>query len=75
MSREPPWAAPHRAAVAAGASFYLDPATGFLVTTEVEHRRRGRCCGSGCRHCPFDHGAVPAARRAVLPRPVLADSG
>ena len=24
---------------------------------------RGTCCGSGCRHCPFDHVQVPAVRR------------
>jgi hypothetical protein len=25
-----------------------------IVFTAVYHRRRGYCCGSGCRHCPFD---------------------
>ena len=28
-------------------------------------RSRGRCCGSGCRRCPFAHERVPAARRAA----------
>ncbi len=41
---------------------YLDAATGFVVFTEGYHRRRGYCCGSGCRHCPFDHCAVPGKR-------------
>jgi hypothetical protein len=27
----------------------------FIVFTELYHRSRGSCCGSGCRHCPFDH--------------------
>jgi hypothetical protein len=31
----------------------------FLVFTEAHHLRRGACCGSGCRHCPFE----PRARR------------
>jgi len=28
---------------------------GFIVFTELYHRSRGSCCGSCCRHCPFDH--------------------
>lgn len=27
---------------------------GYLVFTEYFHLKRGVCCGSGCRHCPFD---------------------
>ncbi len=26
---------------------------GLLVFTRGYHLRRGICCGSGCRHCPF----------------------
>jgi hypothetical protein len=26
---------------------------GFLVYTADFHLKRGSCCGSGCRHCPF----------------------
>jgi hypothetical protein len=25
-----------------------------LVFTAAYHRKRGYCCNSGCRHCPFD---------------------
>ena len=25
----------------------------FLVFTAAYHLKRGYCCGSGCRHCPF----------------------
>ncbi|MBX7138086.1 MAG: hypothetical protein K1X83_08890 [Oligoflexia bacterium] len=32
---------------------YSDPKTGFIVLTAVEHRARGYCCESGCRHCPY----------------------
>lgn len=45
----------HRAACAAGESMYLDPATGLSVFTEIAHLKRGKCCGNGCRHCPFGH--------------------
>ena len=33
--------------------YYLDDETGFLVFTKFYHLKRGACCGSGCRHCPF----------------------
>jgi len=26
----------------------------FLVFTRLYHLKRGYCCGSGCRHCPYD---------------------
>tara|TARA_B100001245_G_C22840875_1_gene404259 strand:+ start:689 stop:850 length:162 start_codon:yes stop_codon:yes gene_type:complete len=26
---------------------------GFLVFTEKYHKKRGYCCKSGCRHCPY----------------------
>lgn len=32
--------------------FYIEKEN--IVFTEAYHRRRGYCCGSGCRHCPFD---------------------
>ena len=25
----------------------------YLVFTAAYHLKRGYCCGSGCRHCPF----------------------
>ena len=30
-----------------------------LVFTAWYHLKRGECCGSGCRHCPYDHINVP----------------
>jgi hypothetical protein len=41
--------------------YYLEG--GLLVLTEQYHRKRGSCCGSGCRHCPYDHVAVPKRAR------------
>ena len=25
-----------------------------VIFTALFHIKRGQCCGSGCRHCPFD---------------------
>lgn len=49
----------HAEAQAAGRSTYADPRTGLSVFTAETLRRRGWCCGSGCRHCPYP----PEARR------------
>ena len=43
----------HAAASAAGAATYRDPRTGASVFTAAYLAARGRCCGSGCRHCPY----------------------
>lgn len=32
---------------------YVDPGSGYKVFTALAHRRRGSCCGTACRHCPF----------------------
>ncbi|MGB8354983.1 MAG: cysteine-rich CWC family protein [Chthoniobacteraceae bacterium] len=32
--------------------FYIEE--DHVVFTAQYHLRRGYCCGSGCRHCPFD---------------------
>lgn len=29
----------------------------YLVFTAAYLRKRGSCCGSGCRHCPYGAGA------------------
>jgi hypothetical protein len=31
--------------------FYME--NGLVVFTEAYHRKRGYCCKSGCRHCPY----------------------
>jgi len=43
----------HVRAMEHGQAGYLDPATGLFVITAAEHLRRGKCCASGCRHCPY----------------------
>lgn len=51
----------HAAACRAGSTTYLDPVTGFTCFTAVSHLRRGVCCGSHCRHCPYGWENVKAA--------------
>ena len=43
----------HEAAVAARQPVYADPTSGLSVFTAVFLARRGYCCNSGCRHCPY----------------------
>ena len=33
------------------ADYYIE--NGFYVFTEQYHLKRGYCCKSGCRHCPY----------------------
>ena len=35
-----------------GPDAYLE--NGYVVFTAAYHLKRGACCGSGCRHCPYD---------------------
>ena len=39
-----------------GEDYYFE--NGLLVMTAAYHKKRGYCCGSGCRHCPFEHANV-----------------
>ncbi len=36
--------------------YYIE--NGFVVMTEQYHLRRGYCCESGCRHCPYKDAAA-----------------
>jgi hypothetical protein len=45
---EPPAAIPSELAPE---DFYYDGP--YLVFTAVYHLKRGFCCNSGCRHCPY----------------------
>lgn len=37
--------------------YYTDE-SGRRVFTAHFHLKRGYCCGSGCRHCPYKHENV-----------------
>jgi 2-iminoacetate synthase ThiH len=41
-----------RPALVEGEDFYREGA--YVVFTARYHLRRGYCCESGCRHCPYD---------------------
>ena len=43
--------APERPAGAAEEDTYLDGP--YLVVTAAYHLKRGFCCNSNCRHCPY----------------------
>lgn len=46
-------------ALVEGVDFYREGP--YLVFTEAFLRRRGYCCESACRHCPWGYGeAAPA---------------
>ena len=34
--------------------YYLSP-EGYIVFTEKYHLKRGYCCKSGCKHCPYGY--------------------
>jgi hypothetical protein len=51
-----------RPALVEGVDYYLDGP--YLVFTEAFLRRRGYCCESGCRHCPY---GFSSRRRSDLP--------
>lgn len=34
--------------------FYMSE-EGFVVFTEKYHLKRGYCCKSGCKHCPYGY--------------------
>jgi hypothetical protein len=42
---------PERSAMVEGVDYYLEGTA--VVFTASYHLRRGSCCGSGCRHCPY----------------------
>jgi len=45
------------------ADYYME--NGFLVFTESYHIKRGYCCGSSCRHCPYEHENVKVVKHEI----------
>jgi hypothetical protein len=60
MRREPTSRVAPAAELAAD-DFYWEH--GLLVLTSAFHLKRGSCCGSGCRHCPYGHRNVSGSPR------------
>ncbi|HKX29610.1 MAG TPA: DUF5522 domain-containing protein [Blastocatellia bacterium] len=48
-----------------GEDYYLE--NGLLVFTAAYHLKRGYCCHSGCRHCPYGDSADERATGAETP--------
>jgi hypothetical protein len=45
-----------------GVDYYLD--AGRFVFTSAYHLKRGHCCNSKCRHCPYRYeGGAPSSAR------------
>ncbi|KNC77393.1 hypothetical protein SARC_10144 [Sphaeroforma arctica JP610] len=55
----------HEEACAHNKRSYIDPLTGYHVFTRVAHEARGKCCGGGCRHCPFAHTNVKDMKKKM----------
>lgn len=45
--------------------YYLNE-KGLMTFTATYLLKRGYCCGSGCRHCPYNYEAVPEPQRTIL---------
>ena len=43
----------HDDALGRGLAGYVYPVTGLFVMAATTLAARGRCCGRGCRHCPY----------------------
>mmetsp|Transcript_35584 Transcript_35584/g.83159 ORF Transcript_35584/g.83159 Transcript_35584/m.83159 type:complete len:430 (+) Transcript_35584:84-1373(+) len=63
----------HRTAVRKKELTYEDPETGYTVFTQLQGIQRGYCCGSGCRHCPYNHMNVPPERKPFVKPPITCD--
>jgi Family of unknown function (DUF5522) len=48
-----------------GIDFYYNE-SGYVVLTAKYHLEKGKCCGNGCKHCPYDFINVPEPRRSEL---------
>jgi hypothetical protein len=48
-----------------GIDFYFDD-LGFMVLSEAFHLKNGKCCGNGCKHCPYQYINVPEPRKSEI---------
>ena len=63
MDRNPPDAAPPSETE----DYYMEGP--YMVFTAAYHLKRGYCCGSRCRHCPYGWAAVPDSDQRSEPAP------
>jgi hypothetical protein len=51
MEQNPPAEEPHAPPTLDDEDYYFEGP--YMVFTAAYHLKRGFCCGSGCRHCPY----------------------
>lgn len=64
MDSQEPQSADERTRSSEQPDYYFE--NDLLVYTAHFHVKRGSCCGSGCRHCPYDPRHI-AGNRHVRP--------
>lgn len=52
-----------------GVDYYMED--GKFVLTAEYHLRRGHCCNSGCRHCPYKDDPVPTPFKVRVDVPFI----
>jgi hypothetical protein len=58
----------HKEACEKEESYYIDPDSQLRVLTAFFLKKRGFCCGSNCRHCPYSEDERNAAKISRKPR-------
>jgi hypothetical protein len=48
-----------------GKDYYFN-AEGLMVFTSTYHIKKGKCCGNGCKHCPYEYENVSSLNRDTL---------
>ncbi len=52
-----------------GEDFYWEGP--YMVFTAQYHLRKGQCCGSGCRHCPYEPRGMKGTTKPAAQLPVV----
>jgi hypothetical protein len=52
----------HKIACEKEEEMFLDPKTGYYMMTAFYLKKRGKCCGSGCKFCPYKKERVKKER-------------
>jgi hypothetical protein len=52
----------HKIACEKEEEMFLDPKTGYYMMTAFYLKKRGKCCGSGCKFCPYTKERVKKER-------------
>lgn len=65
MDSKPPAAAPKPPPALAPEDYYFEGP--YMVFTAAYHLKRGNCCGSGCRHCPYNRAKEDPATMPNAP--------